>query len=526
MKTAVTKIIINTLLVLMLCFIALVVLSAPWPFVDYIFAFVFNGIFGSVILFVVLLFAVIILSVLMKLGGVSSIGLWARRQWHTAISGLDILFILYCLAGFTVALCLDLRLSACVLVFASISIVASEKMTIVNKGVVANIIVSYVSPTLLFAVVLLLITGILVSLTTLVLFVTLLIAIRIYPLLNFKFGEKTLWRNIARNKFAYVFYGGAIIIMYFTWFPNINDGRGDLKISANSAIGGGAGIEFMSDGRHIVYLNKSNTSVDLVDRKTLKRVKSLAMPGYPRQLAYDRAPGRFYIAIHSVTEKQLQIISESPFEVIDALDIPPERCTQLNAVAVDTRRNLIYAGCDDTGDLFVIDRTSLEVPAAPVPPGPAGKGVVRIDIDNDHARMFVSGCLMGPFITELQPCCGLPIRYRFTGYLVWETIRDPDTRRLFQSVPLRSIVAVIDEKTLKVENVVRSGLGARALAVDPVKRRLFVGCQISGRVDVLDLDTLKLLDTFYLPFPRYFLYSTHEKALYVAGTTGLFRVEI
>jgi len=347
-----------------------------------------------------------------------------------------------------------------------------------------------------------------------------------FPALFPTMRMSTIWKNTVDNKFSCIAVSMLLFVMYYTYVPSLNKARPAPPIESRISVGGGAGIAPTSDGRFIVYLNKKHKSVDLIDRETLEIVRSVGVRAYPRQIAYDREKKLFYVAVHGKRYRQLEIISESPFASAGGVSLPSRYCSQANAVNVDYGRNKILVGCDDSGRLYLIDRDTLAAPREPMEKGPKGKGMVRIEIDEKTDRAFTFGCFLGPFINEIDLVKGRLSRSKLTGYLVWETVFDARSGRLFLGVPFRSIVAVVSEKTLRVERVIRSGFGARALAIDRKGNRLFIGSQIASVVDVYDLDSLKLKRRFYLPFPRYFYYDEREGALYVAGTAGLYKVRI
>jgi DNA-binding beta-propeller fold protein YncE len=318
--------------------------------------------------------------------------------------------------------------------------------------------------------------------------------------------------------------GLLMFVMYFTWIPNLNRTAGAPEYIANTRIGAGAGIIPVGGGR-LVYLNKYKKALELFDGATLRVVGAAAMGGYPRQAVFDREKKLIYVVVFGISSQQLKIVSVSPFRKIRSVSLPAY-CYQAVSVNIDYKHNRILVGCDNDGNIFFVDRRNPVTPKAPIWPGPSGKGIVRIEINERADRALAIGCLWGPFFNVIDLATGRISSTKFTGWLVWESAYDSATGRLFVTVPFRSIVPVVYEKTLGVERVIRSSFGARAIAVDTKNRRLFVGSQFASVIEIYDLDTFKLKKRFYLPFPRYFYYDETEHALYVAASGGLYKLKI
>lgn len=525
-------------------YVALLLARAPWPAMDYIFTFLFHAYLAGVPLFILLLVVYAFLTRLRSAVGVFAKGEIGRaggafstisRAAGAVRRLLDVIIILYCFSLLVAGVSMNAAFGLCavtLLLAAGEVVKISEKMNMsrhLRIGAAAAVCVVF---TACMAAGTRLLTGIPVSASTAAIFAAWLAAsyarpglFPLFPLFP-RITRATAWRNLSRNRYTFAAAGLLLIGMYYTWIPNLNRAPGAPEIISKKAIGSGAGIEPASDGVNIFYLNKSRKSVDLVDRRTFDIKGMVGVDIYPRQMAYDREKGLLYVVDHSVRRDQMKVISTSPFRLLTTVSFPRRKCNQANAVAIDRARNRILVGCDDTGNLFFIDRTTLVLTNEAVVPKPCGKGMVRIEIDSRRNRAFSFGCVFSPFINESDLAGRRRTATKFTGYLVWETARDPRTRRIFMSVPFRSIVAVLDEKSLDVTKVIRTGFGARALAIDRRNNRLFIGAQISGLVEVYDLKTYRRLKRFYLPFPRYFYYDENEGVLYSAGSTGISRVGI
>ncbi len=517
----------------LLAYIILLLAWAPWPFIDYIFSPLFHIYISSIVLFAVLYVINIVFRVLKRTGSLvpeEKIGpavLWIFKSADAVESLLRGAFSLYCLSILVAALSLDPVFGLCALVPIAISGTALKIMT--DRGVRPAIKFFTILPVCitLFALGAESVAGIPAKgLTISFLLIFMCVAYFKRDMLPL-FIRATAWRNIVENRKAALAAGLLIFPLYFSWIPGLNSTIEAPEITQSSKkLGGGAGIELANDGVHLAYLNKKKSSVDWIDRATLEKEGTLGVFGYPRQMAYDREKGLFYVVVYGAGYKQLVVIDDTVFRQVKAVSLPHNHCAQANAVAIDRERGRILVGCDDSGKLFFIDRETLSDVEAPTESKPKGRGMVRIEIDEQADTAFTFGCFLGPFINEIDLEKGKLVRSKLTGYLIWESLRDDLGKRLFMSVPFRSIIAVISQNDLEVERVIRSGFGARALAVDRKGNRLFVGSQISSVVEIYDLETLELKSKFFLPFPRYFSYDDREGILYAAGTAGLYRIKI
>jgi DNA-binding beta-propeller fold protein YncE len=520
----------------LLIYVALLLVRAPWHAVDYVFAVVFHfyillfpGFFCLFSIFLVFAAIEVFTGVLAQ--GNST----PLRRVHNRFVGikstlaklLKAILVLYCFSLLVAAVSENAAFGLCVVFFLALADLLSRKPAGAKTVArLASALMAAVACSAGLAVCVWILTRIPVSPPLLAIFAAFILVVRFRPGLFPSISPGTLWDNLSRNRISFVASALLIFSMYYLWIPNINRGNRVPSIGKTETIGSGAGIEFSSDGKHLFYLNKGKKSVDLIDKKTLRTESFVRVWEYPRQMAYDRERELLYVVDHGAPAKQLKVISTSPFRLSAAVTIPHDKCVQVNAVAVDYRRNRIMVGCDDSGRIFYVDRDSREVSEAGGGRRPAGVGIVRIVIQENRGRALTFGCLFGPFIYEYDLAANKVRRVKYTGYLVWETVRDSAGGRIFLSVPFRSIVAVLDEKSLRITRVIRSGFGARALAIDKKYNRLFIGSQISGLVEVYDLSSLKCLKRFYLPFPRYFLYDDKEGILYVAGSFGLTKVRI
>ncbi|MFA6450043.1 MAG: hypothetical protein WCX65_11265 [bacterium] len=330
------------------------------------------------------------------------------------------------------------------------------------------------------------------------------------------------------NRHAFIVFGLilAFLVMFgwVFWWPYAGNAQAQFKIKQNTSTGAVAAIAFAKDGKHLLALNKTAYSVQLIDRDSLNITSSISTKSYPRQMAIDKEKRLFYVVVHTIKKRQFRAFSESPFKLVKTIDFPAVECDQANSINIDYKRDQIIVGCDDRSALYFIDRQTLELIRRDPPPSIKGF-TVRIEVDERNDKAFVFGCLNGPFINVVDLASGNTITSKFTGYMVWETVFDAENNRFFLSLPFRSMVAVVSEKSLQTVRTIPAGFGARTILIDKKNNRLFIGSQISNTVAVHDLRTFKRLAKFYIPGPRSLLYDDDEEALYVAGE-GVYKLKI
>jgi hypothetical protein len=517
-------------------YIILLLCRPPWPVMDYIFSVLFHTCVEGAFLFAVLFAFYVASSIIIRLfgwimppGGAGRSGAALRKlnNFSDALGRLIFSIIaLYGLLLIVAGLSQNAVFSLCVWAAAGLAGTAARRLLRRKQCRLAKIAAFSIVSAGAAALSVSLLTGVWATVYTAAAFTVYAAAACFFPSLFPTIRMTSLWKNVYDNKRPNLVVGLLMFVMYFTWIPNLNRTAGAPEYIANTRVGAGAGI-IPVDGGRLVYLSKSRRTLNLFDGATLRVVGTAAMGGYPRQAVFDREKKLIYVVVFGIRSQQLKIVSLSPFRIIRNVSMPAKSlCHQAISVNVDYKHDRILVGCDFSGDIFFVDRRNPVMPKAPIWPGPSGKGIVRIEINERADRALTIGCLLGPFFNVIDLATGRISGAKFTGWLVWESAYDSATGRLFVTVPFRSVVPVVDERTLNVEHVIRSSFGARAIAVDTKNRRLFVGSQIASIIEIYDLDTLKLKKRFYLPSPRYFYYDETEHALYVAASRGLYKLKI
>ncbi|MBN2121084.1 MAG: hypothetical protein JW734_08565 [Candidatus Omnitrophica bacterium] len=112
----------------------------------------------------------------------------------------------------------------------------------------------------------------------------------------------------------------------------------------------------------------------------------------------------------------------------------------------------------------------------------------------------------------------------------WQVVVSEDGKRLFCALPFagpfRSYVYVIDADSFEVIDKIKVPLGTRAIALDDERNLLFAGSIATNLVEIIDLDTKKILKTykagpFYL---RAIVLDKKRNSFYITSrNSGLFK---
>jgi hypothetical protein len=79
---------------------------------------------------------------------------------------------------------------------------------------------------------------------------------------------------------------------------------------------------------------------------------------------------------------------------------------------------------------------------------------------------------------------------------------------------------------LERKGAIASLFGARAIAVDPVRRLILVGSLVTNQLEVIDLDSQQRLAVYYVgPWLRSLSLDVEAGQAYLSTHEGLFRIE-
>jgi DNA-binding beta-propeller fold protein YncE len=96
---------------------------------------------------------------------------------------------------------------------------------------------------------------------------------------------------------------------------------------------------------------------------------------------------------------------------------------------------------------------------------------------------------------------------------------------LLVTLPAQSSIARVDADTLELKGYIPADFGVRAIAVDSVENLLFTGSIVTGRLEILDLSTMKRRASFYLgPWLRTIEVIPDRGIAYVSSNGAIFEV--
>ncbi|MDP1548496.1 MAG: hypothetical protein Q8L87_20985 [Anaerolineales bacterium] len=101
----------------------------------------------------------------------------------------------------------------------------------------------------------------------------------------------------------------------------------------------------------------------------------------------------------------------------------------------------------------------------------------------------------------------------------------PNNSEILVASPLEGAILRYDAETLEFKGKIKTSLGDRTLTIDSKRNLMLVGNFINNRVQVIDLTTYEVLDSFYLgPWIRTIALDVENGIAYVSTIRNLFKV--
>jgi len=238
------------------------------------------------------------------------------------------------------------------------------------------------------------------------------------------------------------------------------------------------------DGSRFYFTNEAKHTLDVVDGKTLKVTKSIALSGRPNNLAIDREGRRVYVAIVS---------APGAVDVIDAASAE-------NVKTIPTR------------------------------------GGVHNTFMTPDSRYVVAGSIAGRILTVIDAKTEEPVwSLSFNDGvrpIAFETNPDGSTKRMFVQISLFHGFAVVDfEQRKELSRVVLpdvppekrhldtlQGSPSHGLGVTPDNKTLWVCSKINSHIYGYSLPDLKLLGGVHVgDHPDWLTFTPDSKKVYVAN---------
>jgi len=273
--------------------------------------------------------------------------------------------------------------------------------------------------------------------------------------------------------------------------------------------GGAYGAASLGGGRFLVSAQDRDVYMQEIERgrivksSAIKGIKGKRAFGKPELFVADAARGNFFLASKSWKLKNTPNLFR-----LDAADghvsgrIVSPRTGYIISAALDAKRRRLYAINEFGKTLFVFDADTMrrvkeirfERAARPVWP-------YKVAVDERSGRVFISGDLLSSRLWAVSPESGkVRVRGGFAGMGL-----AVDGRRglLYVARPLAGRVDAVDMGSLKTVAAMRAGAGTRELCIDERRGLLFAGDFLEGTVSVFDLDSRKKTRTLRPgAFPR------------------------
>jgi 6-phosphogluconolactonase (cycloisomerase 2 family) len=101
----------------------------------------------------------------------------------------------------------------------------------------------------------------------------------------------------------------------------------------------------------------------------------------------------------------------------------------------------------------------------------------------------------------------------------------PNSSEILVASPLEGAILRYNAETLEFKGKIKTSLGDRTLTIDPQRNLMLVGNFINNRVQVIDLTTHEVIDSFYLgPWIRTITLDVENGVAYVSTIRNLFKV--
>jgi DNA-binding beta-propeller fold protein YncE len=214
------------------------------------------------------------------------------------------------------------------------------------------------------------------------------------------------------------------------------------------------------------------------DKPPLRLVQTVELSGKPGKVdhfGFDADGGRLLVSNQG--NSSLDVIDVKAGKLIK--QVPDQK--GIHGIAYDPKSGRIFSGNGDPGECAVIDGKSYEV-LKRLPVSKAN----NVQYDPHSGRVFVGHTALAAIdparmtIEKELPTPGALRAFRI----------DPKKPRLFANA-VTGEVCVFDTRELKsvATYKLKDAMGNAAMAIDPVNRRLFIGCRSEPKLVILDADT-------------------------------------
>jgi hypothetical protein len=246
--------------------------------------------------------------------------------------------------------------------------------------------------------------------------------------------------------------------------------------------------------------------------------------GYAQGFGYNPAEQEVYV--YHQERQQLLILDAVRLELKRVIDLPQVSPGDAWVVWDKFSDQIIVASEADEAEgvpFTVIDRLSGEVtgtldiaPGFILPHPEKPWFYMTISFFQDRHDLVIYDTMRHQIILRTPTPEHLD-RLAFAGY--------GDELELLAPAALGAKILRFDPETLEQKGTIGSLFGARAIAVDPVRRLVLSGSLVTNRLEVIDLDSQQQLAVYYVgPWLRSLSLDVEAGQAYLSSHEGLFRI--
>ncbi len=245
----------------------------------------------------------------------------------------------------------------------------------------------------------------------------------------------------------------------------------------------------VDSARGRVYATNRNASLLMaIDTISARILESLYVGDSPSGAAFDPIRNIVYIALQK-EDAVLAVSADGALRGIKKYDVPSDPFQ----VGVDTQRNRIIVSCQSAGKVSIIDPNEGMVTSVDAGRKPFGVAVNErlgrfyVTQQEIESEIFAFETESGNLLKHLE----LPLGTSPAAIAI-----DQETGRIYIGMLRHKEVWTFDEELNRIENLTAYiGDIINSLAVDAVRRRLYVSALTAGQLRVFDLDTLEPIRT-------------------------------
>ncbi|MGZ8849548.1 MAG: cytochrome D1 domain-containing protein [Thermoanaerobaculia bacterium] len=250
-------------------------------------------------------------------------------------------------------------------------------------------------------------------------------------------------------------------------------------------------VEVSADGRVAVVANygtgpKPGNTLSIVDVKTRKETKRLALPGLYRPHGMYAAGARIYFTAEgSRAVARYELASAS----IDWIGGTGQNVTHMVVVTQGEKKVYTANIGSDSVSVFDLSEAPVRIPLSHIP---VGKGPEGIDLSPDGRELWVAH-RAEPSLSVIDTATDKVLRVVTTGTKMANRVKfTRDGKRVLVSDPMSNEVVILDAATKEVVQRVPTKESPAGILIAPDGKRAFIACITAGVVQVLDLETLSI----------------------------------